>query len=390
MKILFLTWKSFGNDDMIEAFQSLGHTVTTIKYADNDEPDDEKAVKRFEREIKTSGMDCVFSFNYFPVVALSCKELDVPYVCWIYDSPYVRLYHYSVVFPTNHVFVFDSSIAQEFQQGGINTVHYLPMAANTDRLSSMTDISTFSKTDYCNEQPVAFIGSMYTENHTFYHRLTKLNDYTRGYLEGLMCAQKQIYGYNFIQSTLKEHPELIKEMQQSLPMNPSTDGVESIEYLFSQYVINRQITAIERQELLSAVAERFGLDLYTNDKTVKMKGCTNHGPIDYYDYAPYVYKKSPINLNITLRSILSGIPLRGFDILGAGGFLLTNYQSDFLLFFDPGEDFDYYESKKDMLDKIEYYLRNDKERKQIAENGFRKIIQNHTYKKRAEEMLSYL
>ena len=45
-----------------------------------------------------------------------------------------------------------------------------------------------------------------------------------------------------------------------------------------------------------------------------------------------------------------------FDIMGAGGFLLTNYQSDFLNFFVPGEEFVYYESKQDMMDKIGYYL----------------------------------
>ena len=43
---------------------------------------------------------------------------------------------------------------------------------------------------------------------------------------------------------------------------------------------------------------------------------------------PYVFRNSRINLNITLRSIKSGIPLRCMDIYGAGGFLLSNYQTD--------------------------------------------------------------
>ncbi len=217
-----------------------------------------------------------------------------------------------------------------------------------------------------------------------------ISDYTRGYLEGLMSAQKQVYGYNFIQDTLKEHPELIEDMQRSLPMSPGNDGVESVEYLFAQYVINRQITAMERKELLTEVAKMFGLDLYTPDNSLQLEGCVNHGPVDYYDWAPYVFKTAPINLNISLRSIISGIPLRGFDIMGAGGFLLTNYQADFLNFFVPGEDFDYFESKSDLLNKIEYYLKHDEERKHIAQNGFEKIKNEHTYVHRAEEMLSYL
>ncbi len=77
MKIMFLTCKSFGNDDMISAFQSLGHTVVTKEYTDKEEPDNEEAVKQFALELKTADVDCVFSFNFFPLVALGCKDLGM-------------------------------------------------------------------------------------------------------------------------------------------------------------------------------------------------------------------------------------------------------------------------------------------------------------------------
>ena len=390
MKIFFLTWKSFGNEDVIDAFRKEGHEVVEFAYSDKDEPDDAAAVAKMTRQIRQAAADCVFSFNYFPVVALACKELGMPYLSWIYDSPYVRSYHYSIAYPTNSVFVFDSSIYLEFHNAGIRTVHFLPMAANTERLNAMADFKAFQKTGWYNTHEVAFIGSLYTEAHNFYDRLTRIRDYTRGYLEGLMAAQKQVYGYNFVQETLKAHPELIEDMRQFLPMTPGHDSVESVEYLFAQYVINRQITAMERKELLGEAAERFGLDLYTPDQDFRMKGCTNHGKVDYYDMAPYVFKTAKINLNISLRSILAGMPLRAFDIMGAGGFLLTNFQPDFLEFFVPGEDFVYFESRVDLMDKIAYYLAHEEERRQIAENGHRKIEEQHTYRHRVREMLSCL
>ncbi|MBP3205059.1 MAG: glycosyltransferase [Lachnospiraceae bacterium] len=390
MKIFFLTWKSFGNEDVIDAFRKEGHEVVEFAYSDKDEPDDAAAVAKMTRQIRQAAADCVFSFNYFPVVALACKELGMPYLSWIYDSPYVRIYHYSIAYPTNYVFVFDSSIYLEFHNAGIRTVHFLPMAANTERLNAMADFKAFQKTGWYNTHEVAFIGSLYTEAHNFYDRLTRIRDYTRGYLEGLMAAQKQVYGYNFVQETLKAHPELIEDMRQFLPMTPGHDSVESVEYLFAQYVINRQITAMERKELLGEAAERFGLDLYTPDQDFRMKGCTNHGKVDYYDMAPYVFKTAKINLNISLRSILAGMPLRAFDIMGAGGFLLTNFQPDFLEFFVPGEDFVYFESRVDLMDKIAYYLAHEEERRQIAENGHRKIEEQHTYRHRVREMLSCL
>lgn len=388
MKIGMLTWESFGKEDMEAAFTELGHSVMQCPFSDDSEADDPKAVHKLEENIRKISPDVLFSFNYFPVAAIACKNMGLPYIAWVYDSPHVRMYHYSIIFPTNYVFVFDSAVYMEFHKEGISTVHYLPMAANTDRLCRMKNFEVFEKTNWKPKHQVAFVGSLYTEKHQFYQRMNHISDYTRGFLEGLMEAQKQVYGYNFIQELLNK--EIIEDMRKSLPMQVRPGGVESIEYLFAQYVINRQITASERLELLTLAAGQFGLDLYTPDQTVKFPGCDNHGALDAYTYAPYVYKMSAINLNITLRSIHKGIPLRAFEIMGAGGFLLTNFQEDFLSFFTPGKDFVYYESKADFMDKISYYLKNEKERCQIAESGFQKVAAQHTYIHRAEEMIRYL
>ncbi len=388
MKIMILAWKSFGNEDMDAAFRELGHETVLHPFSDNGDKSQEQLKEELIQAVRKHTPAFLFSFNYFPAAAFACKELNLPYVSWIYDSPYVRLYHYTVNFPTNRVFVFDKEQFLEFHQGGIQTVRYLPMAANTARLGAMEDWNTFRKTPWFNQNPVAFIGSLYTEKHQFYQRMESITPYTRGYLEGLMAAQSQVYGYNFVQELLPKH--IIEDMQNALPMHPGNDSLESIEYLYAQYVINRQLTAIERRDLLEAVSKRFMLDLYTPDKTVCFEGCSNHGPVDYYDFAPYVFKQAKINLNITLRSIHNGIPLRAFDIMGAGGFLFTNFQADFLDFFVPGEDFDYFENKDDMLNKIDYYLSHEDERAQIAANGFCKIAANHTYVHRAAEIIDFI
>ena len=103
---------------------------------------------------------------------------------------------------------------------------------------------------------------------------------------------------------------------------------------------------------------------------------------------PYVFNNSRINLNITLRSIKSGIPLRAMDICGAGGFLMSNYQADFYDYFTPGEDIILYESTEDMLNKCKYYLTHDSERERIAKNGRARIEEAHTYDIRFEEIFN--
>ena len=116
----------------------------------------------------------------------------------------------------------------------------------------------------------------------------------------------------------------------------------------------------------------------------------NHGIVDYYTEMPLVFNRSRINLNITRRGIQTGMPLRAIDILGSGGFLLSNFQSDFLEYFVPGEDFVYFESREDLIQKVDYYLDHEAERQAIARSGHDKVAAAHTYRHRVREMLDAL
>ena len=164
----------------------------------------------------------------------------------------------------------------------------------------------------------------------------------------------------------------------------------SFEKYFGQVILPRYITATERQEVLTLLSERYPCHLYTHKKTPSLPHTINRGTAANRMEACIIFRCSKINLNITLRSIRTGIPLRAFEIMGSGGFLMTNYQEDFLEYFDPGVDFDCYYSYDDLLKKVEYYLTHEEERRQIAENGYRKVKQYHTYRNRFDEMLKVM
>ena len=53
------------------------------------------------------------------------------------------------------------------------------------------------------------------------------------------------------------------------------------------------------------------------------------------------------------------------------------------LFID-GEDIVYYDDIFDCVEKMNYYRENEEERERIANNGFKKILENHTQKQRVE------
>lgn len=377
-KVLYMDWNCYGGQDMKAALLKCGIILSTYSFSPRTNRNDSAFEEDFELAIRSFSPQFVFSFNYFPVISKVCNSLEVIYVSWVYDNPLVSLYSYTLANPWNRVFLFDKQEYLFFKNNGIKTVFYLPLAAAPDRLrSDAASPDIFRKY----QADVSFVGSLYTEKkHQLYHRIQGISDSTQGYLDAIIQAQKHVYGISLIEELLNE--DILSELRRVCPCPPNSDGVETESYLYSNYFLLRHVTAMERTELIRKVSHSYPLQLYTNDKAYDCPGCTNHGPVDYYLEAPYVFRHSKINLNITLRSIKSGIPLRAFDIMGSRGFLLTNYQDDFLDCFVPDEDFVYFADDEDLMYKIEYYLSHEKERLDILQNGYEKILRYHTYEKR--------
>lgn len=382
MKILYLEWNSFCNEDMFEILHEMGHEVVKIPFNNKNIPEDE-VKKLLSKYINANDCDFLFSFNYFPAVSNCCQELGVKYAAWVYDNPHIHAYSYTVLNSCNFIFLFDYAMFEELKSAGIQTVYYLPLAVNEKRLSGLKNGSKEKSKYSCD---VSFVGSLYSEpKHRLYDKFQNVNGYTKGYLDGLIEAQRRVYGYNFLQEMLTS--DIVEEMQKAYPTDPNASTVLTPEAIYADYVLARQVTALERQEILRLIALKYQVNLYTYDKNVKIPGVSNKGMVDYYDDMPYVFMNSKVNLNITLRSIKTGIPLRAMDIMGNGGFLLTNYQEELFEYFEPDKDFVYYEDYEDLLDKMEYYLAHDDERRQIAANGCAKVRSEHTMQKRIESIL---
>lgn len=378
MKILEFEHKHFGVEDMKEVLPKMGHSlkvVTTELILERISPEFDAL---FDAEIGKDDYDLVFTFNYSVVVSQSCNRHNIKYVACVYDSPLVNLYSYTITNQCNYIFLFDSAQYWELKNGGINTVYYMPLAVNVDRLDRMNRTCD-SKVHEIFDSDVAFIGSMYNEKHNLFERLESLTPYTKGYLDAIMQAQLKVYGLNFIEKLLT--PNILEDMQRAVPYTPNKDGIETAAYIYADYFIARKMAQIERQNILKTVSEHFKTKLYTHNPTSDLPKLQNMGAIDFYDNMPYVFKCSKINLNITLRSIKNGIPLRCMDIMGAGGFLLSNFQADFLEHFVPDEDFVYFESEDDLLYKCKYYLEHENERQKIAQNGYEKVKEFHSYEK---------
>ena len=374
MNILFLDWHCFGRTDLLDYFNQRHDSVTLFSHPDYDRRESPAFMESVHQIFLQNDFDFCFSYNFFPLMATACHEHHIKYIAFVYDSPQVKLYSYTVTYPTNYIFLFDSFLVDSFQEEGFTTFYYMPLPVNANRISSLLKMSYDHKRLSAD---VSFVGSLYNEEHNLYDSLKTLPAYTQGFLNGILEAQSHVYGYNIIEECLTT--SIIQQMQNIIHYKNNPDGVESLDYIFANYYLCRKLTSTERVQYLTDIAAQFPLKLFTPNSAFVIPQAQNMGLADYDTETPYIFHNSKINLNITLRSIKSGIPLRCLEIMACGGFLLTNFQSDFLRHFIPDEDFVFYESKEDLLQKIDYYLTHDAERIAIAKSGYEKVLRHHNY-----------
>lgn len=386
LRILFLEWDSFGNEYIASAFEKAGCTIEYFSwpYGSEQMRENEVLEKTLSDYIGSRNYHFVFSFNFFPVAAKACYQRGTTYVSWIYDSPFMLLYSKHADYITNQIYIFDKSICRECWNRGMQNVYYLPMAAPVefyDKLGNKSQCDKKYRSD------ISFVGSTYQEKRNdFYSYLKESDSYTVGYLDALMNAQRDIYGTFILEDCLSE--EVLDKLKTICPMKKEDDEWETDAWIYANYFLARKVSGNERTELIKLLAEEHELKLYTTENNLKVGKAINCGTVDYIEEMPLVFKNSKINLNITLRSIHSGIPLRAMDIMGCGGFLMTNFQEDFLEYFEPGIDYVYYESDEDLLEKVNYYLSHDEERNRIAQSGYEKVAAAHTYQHRVETILA--
>lgn len=135
------------------------------------------------------------------------------------------------------------------------------------------------------------------------------------------------------------------------------------------------------------LSDRCNVNVYSNDTDGRLEKASFCGYVDYYDKMPAVFRSSKINLNISLCTIQTGIPLRVLDIMACGGFVLTNMQPELMEYFIPGEDVAVYEDMKDMIAKVQFYLEHEELRKRIAHNGYLKVCEMFRFDDRIKYML---
>jgi spore maturation protein CgeB len=95
--------------------------------------------------------------------------------------------------------------------------------------------------------------------------------------------------------------------------------------------------------------------------------------------------------NSNSRRIIGASPNpRTFEISGCGTLQITDIRDDLVNFYTPDYDIVTYASPEELIEKMNYYLTHEEERKQIAMRGLYRTMRDHTYANRLSNMLAII
>jgi len=388
MNILFYRYGSICEPAIINTFRSMNiNVIEETSEITNKSLTPSECVDLVNKYIQKHHPVFVFSINFFPAIAEICHLLQTLYVCWTVDSPVLELFSKSIEYKTNRIFLFDRAQYDYFSPFNPDCIFHLPLASDINHFDKI--IQTIDNNDVNKySSDISFIGSLYSEKNPMND--INLPEYESGYVNGIVEAALQVYGYNLIPDSI---PQNIVHCFHSANANlsPIVNTVaDPSSYIVAHSYIGMQVAKTERIRTINQLAKHFSVDLYTRSDTTPLKNVHINNGIKTLTEMPKAFHLSKINLNMTIKPIQTGLPLRIFDIMGCGGFLMTNYQLEIPELFELGVDLETYSSAEELIDKCEYYLSHDEERKKIAQNGYLKVKKQHSYQHRIMEMFKII
>ena len=370
MKLLIYYWTDYWSHDTYDICSYYNISYDTFEWKFTDKNHDEEFEHWFDTNISLKQYDALISVDYFPLLAEVAHKSNVKYIAWCYDNPLnVLQIEDTLGYPTNYVFLFDRIQYETYQRKGFQTVYHMPLGVNARRLNKLRPTAAEHQ---IYDTEIAFVGKLYIS--PIQEILAPLENYTQGYLKALIDVQSRIYGYYLFDEILT--PQFIEEInQQYQHKQPGTSFRISKEAL--SYAMASEVARRDRLCLLNLLGRRHKVTFYSYQHDGLIKNVDMRGPVDYITEMPFAFHCAKININPTLRIIQSGIPLRAFDIMGAGGFLLSNWQSELAELYVDGEEVVMYDSYEDAVTKANFYLKHEDIRKQIAIAGRKKTFEQH-------------
>lgn len=387
MKILYVYGLST-EKNIVQTLRKLQCDVMEYPEVQDTSNMDEEKINALVAYVKEHGITHLMSIHLIYNVAVAAYWAGIKYISVIWDAPYLKAYTVMGTLDNIWYSAFDKLDAERMRQGGCPHVMYQPLSVNRENILAWKK-RFLARRRYIHD--ISLIANLYEDN-AYDRCLDLLPENMQAYFRSIFeeAAFKwdgvnRVYG-----KTGQEILEYMKLVSPTLKIN-NPYNVEDVRYFEAVYLI-RKLANIERVCVLNLLAEEHDVYLYTNsevDETVMPK-VHRRPPVQVGEATSFIYAGTKINLNIALKGIKGGTTQRIMDIMGAGGFVLTNYCEETAELFEEDKEIVMFRTPEELIQKVDYYLEHEEEREQIARAGHEKAMNDYTYEKKIKKLLDWV
>ena len=366
-------------DDVSKALKGFGYTLYSLDVK-------RLSVEEISLNIKRFNPQVAFAVNYTNGLAELFESHGVDLICWEVDPVTDHLKPISSHSDRSYIYTYREANVEEFVKAGFKNVEYLPLASDTKKRSP-TQLSQEEHDIY--DARLSFVGSSMIENAASLHKifLSQYKAYRDGsddaveegnrLLEEILSVQRQNFSICVIPDLLDKYfPDFIRYLFE-LPgaHDPS--------------ILVGEIAAAEKRSNYIANLGSLGVKVWGDDGWISTEqyGVKYMGSAGHTFEINKIYNASSINVDINRLYQMDIIPMRVFDIMSCGGFVLAEYSKELSSIFEIGKEVEIYSTLDELVSKATYYLDHESEALEIAERGRDEVRKNHTISGRVKHML---
>ena len=370
--------------DIAESLRSEGYSVFPLE------------IRRWEPEetryaIQKLHMERVITVNFDQEVALACQDEGVPLVIWDVDPKTDRTPISSPSAKNVRVLTLREANVETLKESGFTDVGHLPVGVDVEKRRPMqlepAEIERYAA-------PVSFVGSSLIQRARRFKRLflqlyasfdcagTVTFEETEERLESLLAAERVDYS-TYVTDELVEESfgEFLRAAQRcGTPDDP-------------QKWVAEIVASHKRIAYVSALADE-NIHVWGDSEwkriATKNRGMRYMGAASFGHEMTLVYNGAGINVDVNRIYQPDVVPLRVFDVLACGGFLIAEHSDALDQLFSVGEELESYRSLEELEQKVAHYRAHPDEARAIAERGLRAVRERHTMRQRVKQLLAPL
>jgi len=343
------------------------------------------ALEEIDHTLATLKPKFVASINYVDGMEALSQVHGCPILSWEIDPSLTPVFAPSASTEDTHLFMFRRSLCAQFSQAGFQNVSYLPLAANPLKRRPL-ELTPEEKARYGAQ--VSFVGqSLATEANNNHNQFMAAYGQWSGEPDAIQdCAvklhdvlhtQRQDVTQYLLPELLEEHfgPFLAHWRKTYTHLDPVT--------------VIAEVAAMEKRMTVLASLRQYNPAVWGDAgwENLREHGAQYMGFAGHSEELTRVYNGSDINIDVGRIYQNDMPPMRVFDVMACGAFVLAEHNPLLEELFDVGVEVQSWTSITDLLAKVEYYTARPKERKALAQRGMEAVLERHTISHRLDTML---